>query len=308
MYPIQTVPAETATAVGNVKSTQPHARPALIVTALDTPSSAPDSRRVRHRSPPGPAATRTPHPAPTRSLSPSPRCPPRSSELRHLLEVGRRRIGQRARRRRAERPGPTTRRHRDRDRRARRGRRVIVRHLQHRVVCPCRRIRERRLLHRRIAERPVAVQIPRIRDRVPRIRIRRPRTVEAHRQRRRPARRRADATAVGGLFVPPPPHGDVASRTWSSACRSWRARRTDSTDRPHSRRSSRCSAGRPPPSRIATGSDPTCARDVAQPDGAGLDRDGGREREVDPAPGPTCRDRHRVRDAEQRPGLPPESA
>ena len=41
MYPIQTVPAWTATGDGKVKSTQPHARPAAIVTGFDTPSNAP---------------------------------------------------------------------------------------------------------------------------------------------------------------------------------------------------------------------------------------------------------------------------
>jgi hypothetical protein len=41
MYPIHTVPADTDTGVGNVKSTHPHARPAEIVTWFDTPSNAP---------------------------------------------------------------------------------------------------------------------------------------------------------------------------------------------------------------------------------------------------------------------------
>ena len=41
MYPIQTVPAWIATGVANVKSTHAHACPPEIVTAFDTPKSAP---------------------------------------------------------------------------------------------------------------------------------------------------------------------------------------------------------------------------------------------------------------------------
>ena len=179
--------------------------------------------------------------------------------LRHLLQVRGRRVGREAGRGRAERREPPPHRDGDRDRRARGGDAVVVGDPQDCVVRPGSGVRERRLLHRRVAERAVPVQIPRIRDRVPGIRIGRARPVEVDRQRRVPARRRRRRHRRRRVVLRRRPWN--TSRRGSSACCWPSTSRTDSWGRTRSHRRSGCSAGRPRGCRTAAGSDrPYCLR------------------------------------------------